>query len=49
MYLLGLTWLYMAKLGLSKGLAKAEGLEEAAKREIESLISLNLRDLISAH
>jgi serine/threonine protein kinase len=36
-YSLGLTMLYMAKLGPSMGLAKIEGLQETAKEEIAAL------------
>lgn len=36
-YSLGLTWLYMAKLGPSVGLAKIQGLAEAAREEIATL------------
>ena len=46
-YSLGLTWLYMAKLGPSSGLAHIERLGQCAKSEIASLMySSSFKDLL---
>jgi len=46
-YSFGLTWLYMAKLGPSMGLAKIQGLAKAAREEIAALpYSADLKGLL---